>query len=135
MGDPGLLQKIPDIPALLPQGSGDREQAVTADRTLVRLDAMADLALNHRLAQGMLGGIVRGFDTLDLKEGPEAIGHWQQLLAGADRFRPRRSLAALVTQLHDLLQRGHKRLTDRHAGLLQCGPVDCSVFIAMPMGK
>ena len=34
MGDPGLLQKIPDIPALLPQGSGDREQAITADRSL-----------------------------------------------------------------------------------------------------
>ena len=95
MGDPSLFQKIPDIPALLPQGSGDREQAVTADRSLARLDAMADLALNHRLAQGALSGIVRGFDTLDLKEGPEAIGHWQQLLAGADRFRPRRSLAAL----------------------------------------
>ena len=59
MGDPGLLQKIPDIPALLPQGSGDREQAAAADRTLAGLDAMADLALNHRLAQGALGGIVR----------------------------------------------------------------------------
>ena len=30
---------------------------------------MADLALNHRLAQGALSGIVRGFNTIDLKEG------------------------------------------------------------------
>ena len=72
MGDPSLFQKIPDIPAQLPQGSGDREQAVTADRSLAGLDATAvarpfpDLALNHRLAQGALSGIVRGFDTLDL---------------------------------------------------------------------
>jgi hypothetical protein len=67
MGDPSLFQKIPDIPALLPQGSGGREQAVTADRTLAGLDAMADFA--------------------------------------------------------------------RPAGLLQCGPVVCSVFIMMPLGK
>jgi hypothetical protein len=67
MGDPGLFQKIPGIPVLLPQGSGDREQAAAADRTLAGLDAMADLA--------------------------------------------------------------------RPAGLLQCGPVDCSVFVAMPLGK
>ena len=135
MGDPGLLQKNPYIPPLLPQGSGDREQATAADRTLAGLDAMADLALNHRLAQGPLGDIVGGFDAFDFQESPEAIGHWQKLLASADRFRPRRSLAALVTQLHHLLQRGHKHLTDRPAGLLQCGPVDCSVFIAMPLGK
>ena len=51
------------------------------------LVAMADLALNHRLAQGTLGGIVRGFDTLDFKEGPVVIGHWQQLLAGVKRQR------------------------------------------------
>ena len=76
MGDPGLLQKIPDIPPLLPQGSGDREQAAAADRTLAGLDAMADLALTHRLAQGMLGGIVRGFNAFDFQESPEAIGHW-----------------------------------------------------------
>jgi len=86
MGDLGLFQKIPDIPALLPQGSGDREQAVTADRTLAGWDAMTDLALNHRLAQGALSSIIRGFDTIDLKEGPEAIGNWQKLMAGADRF-------------------------------------------------
>ena len=27
MGDPGLLEELPDIAALLPQGCGDREQA------------------------------------------------------------------------------------------------------------
>jgi hypothetical protein len=45
------------------------------------LVAMADLALNHRLAKGTLGGIVRGFDIFDLKEvqRPSATGNnlWQ----------------------------------------------------------
>ena len=66
---------------------------------------MADLALNHRLAQGtyscgedfVYGSIVRVFDTLELKEGPEAIGNWQQLMAGAACFGPLPSLPALVT--------------------------------------
>jgi len=31
MGDPGLLHKSPDIPPLLPEGGGDREQAAAAD--------------------------------------------------------------------------------------------------------
>jgi hypothetical protein len=31
MGDPGLLQKIPDIPPLLPQGGGDGEQTAAAE--------------------------------------------------------------------------------------------------------
>ena len=51
MGNPGLFQKSPDIAALLPEGGGDGEQAAAADRTLAGLDAMADLALNHRMAQ------------------------------------------------------------------------------------
>jgi hypothetical protein len=63
MGNPGLLQELPDIPALLPQGGGDREQSAAEDRTLAGLDAVTDLALNHRLAQGMFGGVVGGFDA------------------------------------------------------------------------
>jgi hypothetical protein len=31
MGNPGLLQELPDISALLPQGGGDREQSDTTD--------------------------------------------------------------------------------------------------------
>ena len=34
MGDPGLLQELPDIAALLPERGGDREQAAAADRSL-----------------------------------------------------------------------------------------------------
>jgi len=52
MGDQGLLQELPDITPLLPQAGDDREQSAAADRTLAGLDAMADLALNHRIAQG-----------------------------------------------------------------------------------
>ena len=33
MGDPGLLEELPDIPPLLPEGGGDREQAAPADGT------------------------------------------------------------------------------------------------------
>ena len=33
MGDPGLLEELPDIAALLPQAGGDREQAAAADGT------------------------------------------------------------------------------------------------------
>ena len=46
MGDPGLLEDLPGIPALLPQGGGDREQAATADSTAGGLDAKADFALD-----------------------------------------------------------------------------------------
>jgi len=67
MGDPGMFQKIPNIPAMFLKGSCDSEQAAQAERTLAGLVAMADLSLNHRLAQDTLGGIVRGFDTLDFK--------------------------------------------------------------------
>jgi len=56
----------------LPQGSGDSEQAAAADRTLAGLDAKAvarpipDLALNHLMVQGTLGGGVGGFNALQL---------------------------------------------------------------------
>ena len=34
MGNPGLLQELPGITALLPERGGDLEQADAADRTL-----------------------------------------------------------------------------------------------------
>jgi hypothetical protein len=34
MGDPGLLQKLPDIAALLFEGGGDRQQSPAADSSL-----------------------------------------------------------------------------------------------------
>jgi hypothetical protein len=52
------------------------------------LDAMADLALNHRLAQGTLGGVIGGLHSLDLQECPEAFGQLQDLLAGAASRSP-----------------------------------------------
>ncbi len=52
MGNPGLLQELPDVAALLPERGRDGEQSAATDRSLPGLDAMADLALNHRLAQG-----------------------------------------------------------------------------------
>jgi hypothetical protein len=82
MDDPGLLQVLPDISLLLPQSGGDREQAAAADRILGGLDAMTDLALNHRLAQGTLGGVVGGLDPLDLQESPQPSGYLQVLLPG-----------------------------------------------------
>ena len=121
MGDQGLLQELPAISALLREAGGDREQSDAEDRTLGRLKAMADLALNHRMAQGSLCSIVGGFDALYLEEGPQAISLLEQLPAGANRFGPRRSLAALGAQLHHPLQRAHKRLADRLAALSNIG--------------
>jgi len=106
MGDPGLLQKFPDIPPLLPEGGGDREQPAAADGAVGRLHAAGDLALNHRLSQGSLSSVVSEFDPLDLQKGLQYNGQLEQLLAGADRFSPRRSLASRVAQIHRPLQRG-----------------------------
>ena len=74
IGNPSLLQELPDIAALLPEGSRDGEQTAAADCPLAGLDAMTDLALNHRLAQGTLGGVVGRLDSRGLQEGPKAIG-------------------------------------------------------------
>ena len=60
MGDQGLLQELPAISPLLREAGGDREQSDAEDRTLGRLKAMADLALNHRMAQGSICSIVGG---------------------------------------------------------------------------
>ena len=56
-------------------------------------------------------------------------------MAGAYRFGPRRLRAALMAQLDQPLRHGHKCLTDRHAGLLHCGPGNCTFFVAMPWDK
>ena len=40
MGDPGLLQQIPDITGLLPQGGGDGEQVVAAEGAIGGLHAV-----------------------------------------------------------------------------------------------
>ena len=44
---------------------------------------MSDLALNHRLAQGTLGGVVSGLDSTGLQRGPQRTCHLQELPAGA----------------------------------------------------
>ena len=44
MGDPGLLQELPDIPALLPEGGGNREQSAAADGTVSRLVAKCSVS-------------------------------------------------------------------------------------------
>jgi hypothetical protein len=59
----------------------------------------------------------------------------EDLPAGANRFGPRRSLAAWMAQLHQPLQRCLKGLADRPAGLLQVGPIDGSFLVAVPVGK
>ena len=41
-----------------------------------------------------------------LKKGPKRFLLFQQLMAGAHRFGPRRLLASLVAQLHHPMQRG-----------------------------
>jgi hypothetical protein len=143
MGNPGLFQELPDIAALLSEGGGDGEQACSADGAVGRLDTMTDLALDDGRPQRSLGSVVGGLDSLSLQEGPQRISHLQELLAGAHRAGPWRSLAALNAQLHHLLERGYrcaevfdyKRQPDRLAAVLQCGPVDRSAFVAVPLLK
>jgi len=57
MGDPGLHQSLPDIPALLSQRDGDGEQATATD-TIYPI--ITDLSRNHRLLQGTLCGLADG---------------------------------------------------------------------------
>ena len=103
MGDPGLLEELPDIPPLLPEGSGDLQQAAPEDRTLAGLDAVTDLALNHRLAQGTFCGVVGGLDASGLQESPQPTFHLLALLAGGYRAGPRRSLLVVVPVAKQLL--------------------------------
>jgi hypothetical protein len=133
LGNPGLFQDIPDIAALLSEGGGDGEQAGSADGALGRLDApavawqIADLALDDGRPQRSLGSVVGGLDSLSLQEGSQRISHLQELLAGAHRAGPWRSLAALSAQLHHLLESGYrcaevfdyKRQPERLAMVLQ----------------
>jgi hypothetical protein len=51
MGDPGLLQELPDITPLLAQGCGDGEQAAAADRFLAGLVMSNTINKRLRLAQ------------------------------------------------------------------------------------
>ena len=68
MGNPGLFQEGPDVSALLPERGDNREQTAAAERSFARLDAMADLAVDHRLPQRSLSGVVGGFDALNLQK-------------------------------------------------------------------
>ena len=71
MGNPGLLQGLSDISALLPLGGGDREQSATTDDTAAGLDAKADFTLDDGgLAQGTFSSVVGGFDAVGLKKSP-----------------------------------------------------------------
>ena len=66
-------------------------------------------------------GLLRKFPDippLSLQEGPKAIAALKELIAGAHRLGPRRLLATFTTQLHNPLQRGHKRLPDRPDALM-----------------
>ena len=140
IGDPCLLEELPNIAALLPEGGGDREQAAAANGTTCLLEAVTDLAPNYRLAQGtysygedfVYSGVVGGLDATGLQEVPEATCHLLEKLAGAHSAGPRRSLAALSAQLHCPLQRGLEFLANRQAALLQGGPVNRSLLIVVP---
>ena len=83
MGNPALLQELPNIAALLPQGGGDGEQPAAADGAAGGLDAMADLAVNHRLPQCPLGSVVGGLDPWRFQKSPERLLALQQLATGS----------------------------------------------------
>ena len=67
MGDPNLLKEGPDVAFLLPESVCDREQTAATEGHFGGLEAMADLAINHRCPQRHLRGIVVGFDAHELQ--------------------------------------------------------------------
>ena len=105
MGDPGLPQEVPDIPPLLPDASGDREQAAPADCPLAGLDSLTELALNQRHALGSFCGCLVGL------------------------IRP------FSRKIHHPLQRGLKCLANWQAALLQGEPVNRSFLVVVPVAK
>lgn len=111
MGNSGLLQKLSDITALLAQVGPDGEQSSVVDFSLAGLDGLADVALNHRLAQGMLGSVVGRVGPTGLQNSPKAIGQLQEQLAVVRWRGPRGSLAAAADRPFAL-----RVLQDHHAG-------------------
>ena len=67
--------------------------------------------------------------------GPQRTCHLQELSADAHCAGPRRSLAALSAELHHLPEGGFECLPNRPAAVLQGGPVDRVVFVAVPEPK
>ena len=132
MGSPGQLQETPHIAALLPQARAHRQQPRAAKTTAAGLDAVTDLALNHRLPQRPLGTVVGGLYPWFLQKCPQGLLALVQLLAGTHRVGPRRSFSLLVAQIHYPLQRLLKLTTDRPAVMLQLVPVDLAVLPVIP---
>ena len=69
-----MLEELPGIPALLAQAGGNCKQSAAADRTLAGLNSMAELALNHRLAQGSFRCVAASADKCALSW-PTAFAH------------------------------------------------------------
>ena len=53
MGDPGLLQEVPRIPALLAQGGGDREQPTAADQEALH-QGLRNVKLTPKIRSGQI---------------------------------------------------------------------------------
>ena len=117
------------------QGGGDREQSAAADRDAGGLDAMADRALNHRLAQGRLSGVGGGFDALAVQECPQGFAALQQLAAGAHRSGPGRSLSSLTAQIYHALEGGLEHQADGVTAMLELGPGEQPILPVVPVGN
>jgi hypothetical protein len=72
---------------------------------------------------------------LIFQESPQSTCYLLELLAGAHRANPWRSLTALVAQLHYQLQGGLNCLANRQAVLLQGGPVNRSFLVVVSEAK
>ena len=107
------------------------------------MNAVDDLSLNHRLAQGtyfcgenfVYSSVVGGLYSLILREGPKAQCHLLKLLAGAHCAGPRGWLASLLAKHHYPLQSDLECLANWKAVLLQAGPVNRSLLVVVPMVK
>ena len=133
--NPGLFQEGPDVLVLLPERGDNREQTAAAERSFAGLDAMTDLAVDHRLPQRSLSGVVGGFDALKLQKRPEGLLLFEQLTTGAHRSGPGCCFSPLEAQFHHPLQRLLKGQPHRLAPSPQAGPVDWALFPLLPLSK
>jgi hypothetical protein len=126
-GHTGLGQEIQYIPLLLTQSDHGSQNAFYEDATGFALGAEATSAPDDTPAQGVLGGIVGGFNALVSDESPQSGFQVEDILASLARA----GMAQQGANLQQTLDLGLNRL-HRY---LEIGPAQGSVSHPMPKFK
>ena len=85
VGLDGGGQVGPGIALLLVAGDDHAEQGFHEAAAVLALRAEREFAPDHGVTQTSLGGVVGGFDAVDIEEGPQPFAMVVQLLAHADQ--------------------------------------------------